>query len=198
MTNLKIIFLSVFAVTLLSITSVFATEHYEITTSSSIANETYSDYSQSSGNGGVFYIGNNGNLTLDNVDFYNNYSFSGGAIYIYNSKGNLNLTDVIFDSNTASYGGALYNNGGTVTIDDNVSFINNRASSSQGGGAIYNRGELYISSNVIFSGNRATFNGSNGGAIYNAGWGNIEIGDGVVFSANSSSSINVTSEYDNR
>ena len=185
--DLKFTLLSVVAVTLLGATSVFATQHYQITTSSSIADETFSDYAQPSPSsednyGGVFYIGNKGNLTLDNVDFYNNSATGGGCVYI--KKGStLTLTDVNFDSNTSTYsgGGAIYNKEGTVTISDNVTFTSNTASGT-GGGAIYNTGTLNISSNVIFLENKSDRNEWQGGAIYNSGTMMI---DDVIFSSNS-------------
>ncbi|MBO7610881.1 MAG: hypothetical protein J6T23_01575 [Elusimicrobia bacterium] len=184
--DLKITLLSVLAVTLLGTTSVFATQHYQITTSSSIVDENYSDYSQSGSGetayGGVFYIGNNGDLTLENVGFYNDYSTRGGAVYIYNSSGSLNLTDIIFDSNSATNGGAIYNQGGTVTISKNGLFNENTSSAS--GGAIYNTGntsQLYISSNIAFFGNKAS---TSGGAVYNYNNGQVYISSNIVFSEN--------------
>ncbi len=205
MTNLKIIFLSVFAVTLLSITSVFATEHYEITTSSSIANETYSGYSQAgSGYGGVFYIYNGGNLTLTDVNFSTNSAYYGGAIsnsggilnvssgtvFTYNSGtyggvinnlGTISIVgdDISFSSNSATNGGAIYQNqGGILNIGDNISFSNNKATNR--GGAIWvETGSVDIGNNVLFNGNNAT---SYGGAIYNDT--EINIGSNTVFSSN--------------
>ncbi len=207
--NLKFILLSlsVFAVILLNTTFSFATNHYEITTSSSIANETYSDYFQGgNGYGGVFYVGNNGNLTLDNVDFYNNSATIGGAIYFSNRNGNLTLTDVTFTSNTSKFGGAIYNTG-TLNISSNVFFSGNKADGDDGqGGAVYNVGAMTID-NVIFSSNSAIRGGaiynvrnstitntifsnnhaSYGGAIYGTSNSKIEIGAGVIFSSNSAS-----------
>ena len=205
--NLKFTLLSILTITLLSITSVFATEHYEITTSSSIADETYSDYSQGgNGYGGVFYVGNNGNLMLDNVGFYNNSATIGGAIYFSNRNGNLTLTDVTFTSNTSKFGGAIYNTG-TLNISSNVFFSGNKAYGDDGqGGAVYNVGAMAID-DVIFSSNTAVRGGalynissstitntifsnnhaSYGGAIYGTSNSRIEIGDGVIFSSNSAS-----------
>ena len=214
--NLKIVLLSAVAI-LLSAISVFATEHYEIVTSSSIANETYSYYSQSgtgeSSYGGVFYIGNNGDLTLDNTDFYNNYSVRGGAIY---NSGTMTIDDVLFSGNSASSGGALYNTktstvtntvfcnnsalyGGAVyanqiTIGEGVVFTENQSTSN--GGAIYSAGALYISSGVIFTGNQAvSTSAGNGGAIYGTSGSKIEIGDGVIFSSNTATASSSRTGY---
>ena len=215
--DLKITLLLVFAVILLSTTFCFATNHYEITTSSFVANETYLYYSQSGTGegsyGGVFYVGNNGDLTLDTVEFYNDYSARGGAIYnlgtttidnvlfssnsassggaLYNIKTST-ITNTVFSNNSASYGGAVY--GGQITIGEGVVFTGNQAVSN--GGAIYSTGALYISSGVIFTGNQAvSTSAGNGGAIYGSYNSKIEIGDGVIFSSNTAMGSNSRSGY---
>ena len=214
--NLKIMLLSGVAI-LLNAIPVFATEHYEITASSSVANETYSYYSQSgtgeSSYGGVFYIGNNGDLTLDSVDFYSNYSARGGAIYnsgtttidnvlfsgnsansggaLYNIKTST-ITNTAFSNNSALYGGAVY--GSQITIGEGVVFNGNQSASN--GGAIYSTGALYISSGVIFTGNQAvSTSAGNGGAIYGSYNSKIEIGDGVIFSSNTATGSNSRTGY---
>ena len=204
--GLKITLLSILAITLLSTTSVFATEHYEITTSSSISNETYSDYSQSgTGYGGVFYIYNGGSLTLTDVIFSTNSAYYGGAIYnggaltieddvafngntgtyggVISNIGRISIDgdDISFSSNTAQSGGAIYQNqSGILNIGDDILFFNNKATGS--GGAIWvGSGSLNIGNNVVFNKNNAN---SYGGAIYNETEMNINIGSNTVFSSN--------------
>ena len=129
------------------------------------------------GNGGA--IENTGNLTVNNVYFYNNTSQTagstlgfGGAIDNYvsgdNTNPNLTVTNSVFASNRAySFGGAIANRAGYAEISDSI-FEDNRAlgeSANVGqGGAILNSADMKIS-NSYFSGNSA---GVYGGAIANA------------------------------
>lgn len=106
-------------------------------------------------------ITNNGNLTIENVDFLNNLGTS------TNTKGTSILNNAIlyvnnsnFENNTASFGAAIYNTG-TAVINTSKFKKNNI---SNVGGAIYSlRGNVEIyNSNFLY--NAAT----SGAAIYNA------------------------------
>ncbi|WP_413854158.1 autotransporter domain-containing protein [Candidatus Ruminimicrobium bovinum] len=192
--------------------NLFATTHYEITTSSSVSNQSYENYYQQ-GYGGVFSVIESGKLTLDNTNFYNNASHvsngiycdgRGGAIYLdnyYNVTANITLS--IFNNNYSfGNGGAIYIRAQGIQRINSTVFIENTAkgwsqkySSTCGcGGAIYNGvGQVLISS-TIFIGNIAKaeqINGATGsttnyygygGAIYNIK--TVTILDGTKFENN--------------
>ena len=173
------------ALMLFYVTVSFATDHYIINTSSIVVNQTYENYSQQTGHGGVFYIGENGNLTINSSQFYNNsvstVSAYGGAVY---NTGSLFVYDSEFSSNTAGNSGAISNlEMGILKIGDNVKFSFNKAESDSGsGGAIGNYSNMAtvtIGDNVSFISNSAELFG---GAIENMG--NIKIGENVLFSSN--------------
>ena len=136
---------------------VLAQGHYEIDGSSTVSNN-YEEYSDEKG--GVFYVKNTGDLTIESSTFVNNKSTGyedGGAIY---NEGKTTITDgVTFSSNSAGgNGGAIYNtNGSTMTITaENVAFTNNIAVSR--GGAIYNENStlnLVSKEKMEFTGNKA-------------------------------------------
>ena len=123
------------------------------------------------GDGGA--IENQGNLTLNKVNFIGNVtSNSGGAIFNIGSLDIIN--EVSFEINSAlnGCGGAIFNSGQlTVNTDQNASLINfasNQASGGSGaGGAICNAsGGTAALNRVLMVGNRAR---NQGGAIYNQG-----------------------------
>ena len=86
---------------------VLAQGHYEIDGSSTVSNN-YEEYSDEKG--GVFYVKNTGDLTIESSTFVNNKSTGhndGGAIY---NEGKTTITDgVTFSSNSAGRnGGAIF------------------------------------------------------------------------------------------
>ncbi|MFV0413312.1 MAG: InlB B-repeat-containing protein, partial [Oscillospiraceae bacterium] len=144
------------------------------------------------GGGGVLAWG--AILTVrGNAQFLNNNIGSaqpGGAIYLYGSQAASISGNVKFEGNRAWVGGAIaagsgsYNYTGTLTIADNVSFVNNYASGD--GGAIYmhagstaNIGTNGTSS-ILFSKNASY---ANGGAIYRYN-GTLNVGAGTQFLEN--------------
>ena len=125
-----------------------------------------------SGQGGFY----DGNIVLNNTNFYNNrayadldddgYNFTslGGAIW---NDGIITVNgDTVFKGNTAegfdAAGGAIYNSG-TLTFNDAVTFDSNIATdvnSNNGahGGAIDNNGALIFADMATFIGNQAISN----------------------------------------
>lgn len=173
----------------------FATDHYEINGSSTVAGQIYSNYEQS-GYGGVFVVLSSGTLTINETKFENNSATGiGGAMF--NEEGKIVIGDnVSFISNTSgSAGGAIYSEAGdselTIEIGNNVEFSSNTAKND--GGAICNYGTLKIGDNAKFTYNKIVSNDDNyyGGAISNRRdafnheiKGNIEIGANVIFEGN--------------
>ena len=183
--------------------------HYEINSSSSVSDKNFINqhYSDTGGKGGgVFEIKENGKLILSNILFSSNSANAGGAIYnsgsliinsdvqfnsnytstfgvgggIYNNKGKINIDfETIFDSNKAMAAAAIYNSGGTIKINDSVSFTNNVGNSDNGTGAITNSfyGTIEIGKNVLFE-NNVSFRG---GAITNSTYSIIIIDEGARF-----------------
>ena len=130
-----------------------------------------------------------------------NKSHLGGAIY---NLGELTVKEgVSFEGNSAHQGGAIYGaNGSTNTLENNVSFIGNKAHLEDGpgdaGGAIYLSGagsKLTAGNNISFKGNEALqekFEYADGGvakgaagAIY-AYDSTVELGNGATFENNKS------------
>ena len=130
-----------------------------------------------------------------------NKSHLGGAIY---NLGELTVKEgVSFEGNSAHQGGAIYGaNGSTNTLENNVSFIGNKAHLEDGpgdaGGAIYLSGagsKLTAGDNISFKGNEALqekFEYADGGvakgaagAIY-AYDSTVELGNGATFENNKS------------
>jgi len=148
---------------------------------STIRNSTFEN-NHSLGDGGAIY-NDGGTLNISDSTFTGNQSESGsgGAIYNYgilpntdpNTGYSINesITSTIrnstFENNHASQdGGAIFNNGGTLNISNDSTFMGNHADNGNGG-AIYNdRGTLNID-HVDFTGNYAV--AGSGGAIYNFG-----------------------------
>ena len=129
-------------------------------------------------NSGAIY--NQGNLTVENCSFIDNWADHGGAIA---NKGILNITGSNFINNSAYYGGAIINDNFTITIS-NTTFINNTALSY--GGAIYDYGIMEIL-NSTFIDNNATYGG---GAIFDF----YENNNKQNITISSSSFINNTAE----
>jgi len=203
-------------ITLFTYQLIFATEHIVINSNKTYSNEIFENYEQqylsSNSSGGVFYIKDNGILSLNFCEFKNNKlifsdNFSGkkGGGSIYN-LGYLNIyTGTKFINNTStlsSYGGAIYNEK-NIHIEKDVEFAGNFGVA---GGAIYNSGSITIGENINFECNRCH---SHGGAIYNIG--EIVIDKDVKFIGNiaaiynykklsiSENAIfenNITSQYD--
>ena len=106
-------------------------------------------------------ITNNGNLTIENVDFLNNFGTANntkGTCILNNAT--LYVNNSNFENITSSYGASIYNTGDVVV--NNSKFKRNNISNV--GGAIYSmRGNLEVyNSNFLY--NAAT----SGAAIYNA------------------------------
>lgn len=180
MKKLKIYAAAVLAVMLLNVPLIFATEHIVVDGEATTTQTEYKNYDGNEGaanyEGGVFYVENDGHLTiLENVIFSSNTTKSrGGAIY---NNGTVTIKDnVIFSSNTSeSAGGAIFTSK-ELTIGNNVEFVFNTGSIS---GAINTGGTLVIGNNVNFTSNTAT---TFGGVFVNTG--NISIGTDAKFIGN--------------
>jgi CSLREA domain-containing protein len=110
--------------------------------------------------GAIYQI--NGNVTLTETTFKNNYAQKGGA-YFQKAGTSLFNCNTIFEDNSGSYyGGAFYLYGGTAKFAANTQFLRNEA---KWGGAIYltSDGSLYLD-HVALTENAATW----GGAMYQA------------------------------
>ncbi len=178
----------------------FATDHYEINGSSTVAGQVYSDFNQS-GYGGVFAVSSSGTLTIltTNETKFENNSATGTGGAISNEEGKINIgNNVSFISNTSgSAGGAIYSDAidsaPEIEIGDNVVFSSN--TSNLDGGAIDNCGSLKIGANAKFIYNKIVGNDGNyhGGAISNNRDpfnhdinSTVEIGENVTFEGNES------------
>jgi predicted outer membrane repeat protein len=96
-------------------------------------------------------------------NFTDNNATRGGAIYNTGTGAyNFTVLNSTFTINNANLGGAIYNNNGDTSTVVNSTFINNKATASNGG-AIYNGGAYFTVDNSTFKSNKA----NNGGAIYN-------------------------------
>jgi hypothetical protein len=141
------------------------------------------------GNGhGVFNVGVNGNLTLNNVTITGGTGLVGNGGAIRNS-GTVTVNNSTLTDNQATNGGGIWNQG-TLTL--NYSTISGNSASSNGGGIYYTTGAsssgVYLNHSLI-SGNSAPTGGgiwssrtltvdnstlsgnsaTNGGGIYNLG-----------------------------
>ena len=188
----------VLALTLFVYVYSFATDHYVINGSSTVAGQIYSNYEQT-GYGGVFAVSSSGTLTIlatNETKFINNSATgTGGAIS--NEEGKIIIgNNVSFISNTSgSAGGAIYSDAidssPEIEIGNNVVFSSN--TSNLDGGAINNCGSLKIGSNAKFTYNKIVGNDGNyhGGAISNNRDpfnhdinSTVEIGANVTFEGN--------------
>jgi len=158
---------------------------YNLQSSPTLVNVTFSENSSRAYGGGMY--NDSSNPTLVNVTFSGNWAadYGGG---MYNEQSSPALTDVIFSNNEAEYGaggamgnkdssptlvnatfsgnqapygGGMSNNGGSPTLV-NVSFTGNTALFR--GGGMYNGDSSPTLTNVTFSGNSAT---DYGGGMYN-------------------------------
>ena len=167
--------------------SVFASGRYkEVTQDYTTQSQYYLNYTETSGNGGVFLVQQPVTLTvLDKVMFYgNSASGYGGSIEVNKTGAVVNIdSDVSFNYNHANLGGAVYNYPGTMTIKDNVSFYHNYTT-VQSGGAIYNGdgGSITIGNGATFEENNVDAQDCVGGAIFNEG--NLIIGNVAKFEGN--------------
>ena len=144
---------------------------------------------------------NSGSTETVSEDMAGNKSHLGGAVY---NLGELTVKEgVSFEGNSAHQGGAIYGaNGSTNTLENNVSFIGNKAHLENGpgdaGGAIYLSGagsKLTAGNNISFKGNEALqekFEYADGGvakgaagAIY-AYDSTVKLGNGATFENNKS------------
>ena len=112
-----------------------------------------------------------GEITLTNVNFYNNNAYA----------------DTIDDGyNYSSLGGAIWNQG-TMTVNGNTTFKGNTTTGyNPQGGAIYNSGTMTFNDAVTFDSNISertiAGNGAQGGAINNEG--TMTFKDAVTFTGN--------------
>lgn len=121
-----------------------------------IENSTFTNNFAAHGGGAIC---NQGILTVNNSTFTGNAGAYGGAIFNSGSSTESNNT---FTNNIANYGGAIYNEHISIALDTNNTFTNNIALN---GGAIFNYGTITENNNT-FTKNLAI---NNGGAIYNFG-----------------------------
>ena len=136
--------------------------------------------------GGAIWSQNNGvtingaNITLEQ----NTANGSGGTVFDGNGLvliGDASGATVNIIGNTAgSNGGAVYANNGSVTVNGNVTLMNNIATSGSGGAIFETNNAVQISNNggnVSITGNTA---GSDGGAIYEGEGGTVTIGNSAA------------------
>ena len=112
------------------------------------------------GNGGAIYINSQGEATLNSSFIISSQADggSGGAIY---NKGKLTLIRTTIGAGSATGdGGAIYNNGGTALVQEST-IINNDAVN---GGGLANNGGVLTLDRVAVRSNRAT---QKGGGLYN-------------------------------
>jgi predicted outer membrane repeat protein len=122
-----------------------------------ISGLTFADghITKNGGYGGAIYQ-INGNVTLTDVTFENNYARMGGAYF--QKAGTSAFENVIFENNTTNYyGGAFYCYSGTARFTE-TNFENN---SAKWGGAIYltNTGNITLT-DAKFNGNEADWGGA--------------------------------------
>ena len=185
----KFLIMLIFVFQLVLQTVVLA-EHYEISGTSTTANQTFQNYDETE-NGGVFYVDTDGKLIISSATFINNKTTkNGGAIYNRGGvNGELNITGgVIFNSNTAEFGGAIYNeeNSEIKISGEKVEFSSNTVNGN--GAAIVNNN----ASSMTICGNNIIFNFNTskgiGGTILNGNNSLIEIkGENIIFNSNISS-----------
>lgn len=129
----------------------------DVETTVTFSNFTFKNYESDSNSA----IVNNGNLTIENLNFLNNTGSSRtskkGNIF---NNGSLEIVNTTFENNTASFGAALYNTANATILNSqfNANHIYNV------GGAIYSlRGNLTVLDS-LFTENTAV----SGAAMYNA------------------------------
>ena len=151
----------------------------------------YSNYTESSGNGGVFLIEQGSDIGVDiyYAQFNGNTALNGGAVAQMSTFDANNFQNASFENNSATNGGAIYISDGKLNVvaesGEHSRFHNN--TSTEKGGAVYNAGDFNAGSSngeggpIYFRFNDA---GTSGGAIYNCQNAETHILDYVVFSTN--------------
>lgn len=111
----------------------------------------------------VFYLFDQANLTLNNVNVLDGNSYDGGGIYI-GDQAQATINGGYISSNEAynGYGGGIYNNG-TLYVNGTY-FGSNVAITS--GGAIFNNGGTAVINDAYFISN---YSSNDGGALFNSG-----------------------------
>jgi outer membrane autotransporter protein len=141
-------------------------------------------------NGGAINSQNTG-VTINGADItlqQNTAGGNGGAIDENNgpaligdaSGATVNIIGNVAGSVAGSNGGAIYDNDGSITVNGNVTLMNNMAPSGSGGAIYETNGSVLISNsggNVSVTGNTAEING---GAIYEGGGGAVMIGSSAA------------------
>ena len=128
----------------------------------------------------LFYVANNGALTLENLTIRNGYveDTYGGAIW--NNQGTLNIYNSVFSTNKSRRGGAIENSGALYITES--TFSSNMVGVDQAAGAIfnYNLSQSAFIEKSTFLNNSANY----GGAIWNTGSGGILEMENCTFSGN--------------
>lgn len=155
-----------------------ADDHGDYQSQLTMNNATFRDNSAAE-NGGALFVGPNaGTVTATDTTFTGNTAKLGGAIY---NTGNMTVGG-IFTGNEAQQGGAIMNytrnDGCTLTISDDSSFKDNKASAVGGAISHVDAGKMFIGNNVLFEGNQSI--GGQGGALHNQR-ASTEIGNNVKF-----------------
>ncbi len=126
----------------------------------------------------VLYVGNNGDLTLNNATITGGNANNGGGVYNY--KGAVTLNNSVISSNSASNrGGGVYNFNAPMTLNNSVISGNSAIS----GGGVFNRYATMTLNNSAVSGNSAS---SKGGGVYNRTYATMTLNNSTV-SGNSAS-----------
>jgi hypothetical protein len=126
-----------------------------------------------SNGGGAIFQQSSGQLTLDHVNFFDNYAPVGGAI---SATGPVYISDANFDSNSATFGGGVLVRANSTIRNSTLS----NASGSTAGGAIFiQRGIVTVLDSTV-AGNGAS--STIGGGITNLA-GNLTL-MGVTFGGN--------------
>lgn len=115
----------------------------------------------------VFYLFDQANLTLNNINIFDGQAYDGGAIYIGDQAQATVNGGYISSNNAYDSGGGIYNEG--VLIVNGTYFGSNNAGDH--GGAIFNNGGTVLLYDAYFISNQGIING---GALYNSG-GNVAV-----------------------
>ena len=117
--------------------------------------------------GRVMYIGENANVTIQNLTFTSGKAEDcGGGIYCNNSS--FTIKDCVISSNSSTQaGGGIYiNNEDTfATLIENTTIIKNESTGNSGGGIYIEKGSVYITGTNISENKSA----GHGGGILNGG-----------------------------
>jgi predicted outer membrane repeat protein len=113
-----------------------------------------------SGSGGALFVGDTGNVVIDDVSFVGNRANDGGALYSSLNNVTIAISDSEFLSNSAQrFGGAIYNSFGSVTVRGTT--LANNTAVSVGGALRMERSGPYTFEENRFLNNNAL----SGGAI---------------------------------